>query len=141
MVLHDDRSRSFLRRAKVLFVYMFNTSFNLQEQRGIPTTYFCSIRQNISKAVRVLLNNILHYNLALFTSCFCMLSTSILTSFLRSAGDGLLFAMASLISEGMSSQGTLNVSAQAQDAEKQAVERDGVELELSDPGLDISKRT
>lgn len=71
-----------------------------------------------------------------------MLSTNILTSFLRSAGDGLfLFAMASLISEGMTSQGTLKVSAQAQEAEKQAVEQDGVELELSDPGLDISERT
>lgn len=41
----------------------------------------------------------------------------------------------------MTSQGTLNILAQAQDAEKQAVERDGVELELSDPGLDISERT
>lgn len=42
----------------------------------------------------------------------------------------------------MTSQATLNVSAQEQDAEEQAEELDGVELEeLSDPGLDVSERT
>lgn len=46
--------------------------------------------------------------------------------------------MANLIPEGMTSQGTLNVSAQEQDAEEQAEELNGVELEeLSDPGLDV----
>ncbi len=77
------------------------------------------------------------------TSCFRILSTNILTSCLPSADDGLfLFAMANLIPEGMTSQGTLNVSAQEQDAEEQAEELDGVELEeLSDPGLDVSERT
>lgn len=50
----------------VLSIYMFNTSFNLQEQRAIPTTYFHSISQNISKAVRVLFSNVLDYNLTRF---------------------------------------------------------------------------
>lgn len=41
----------------------------------------------------------------------------------------------------MTSQGTLHVSAQEQDAKEQAEELNGVELEeLSDPGLDVSEK-
>lgn len=135
----------------VLSIYMFNTSFNLQEQRAIPTTYFHSISQNISKAVRVLFSNVLDYNLTRFPWEVDVMFLHFLPYHpyqLPSIGwrwSFLAFAMANRIPGGITSQGTLKLSFQAEDAEEQALERDGVEPEelerLYDCGHDASERT
>ncbi len=148
MVLHDDRSRSFLRRANVLFLFTCSTRvLTCKSKEAYPLPIFVPSARTSAKlsgyCLTMFCTTIWHCDFDGLTSCFRILSTNILTSSLRSAGDGLfLFAMANLIPGGMTSQATLNVSAQEQDAEEQAEELDGVELEeLSDPGLDVSERT